>query len=257
MRTIALIEDDVSAQNDIKRFLLRYGEEKGEDFSVSAFSSAEQFLTGYKADYDLIIMDIMLTGMNGMDAAKKLRELDKDTVLVFVTNMAQFAVGGYSVGAFDFILKPVTYASFYLKFIRIMDKIKSQDGAQLVIKGKQFSRRIYAADIIYVEVADHDLVYHTSSGNVTGHGSMRAVESALKGNNFVLCNQSYLVNLKYVEELRASEVKAGGDWLVISRPKKKSFTAAVEKYFHEKRPSKSDNGFSDGNEKSKKSDGED
>ena len=207
MRTIALIEDDVSAQNDIKRFLSRYGEEKGEDFSTSVFSSAELFLTGYKADYDLIIMDIMLPGMNGMEAAKKLRELDKDTVLVFVTNMAQYAVGGYSVGAFDFILKPVTYASFYLKFVRIMEKVKSQDGAQLVIKGKQFSKRVYAANIIYVEIADHDLVYHTSGGNVTGHGSMRSVEAALKDCNFALCNQSYLVNLKYVEEIRASEVK--------------------------------------------------
>lgn len=240
MRNVAIIEDDISSQNDVKNFLLRYGKEKGEEFAVFTFTTAEQFLTGYKADYDLVLMDIDLPGMNGMNAAKKLREIDGDTVLVFITNMAQFAVGGYEVGAFDFILKPVTYANFYLKFARIMQKVRAEDSHYIAVRGKQFSKRISVSDLIYVEIADHDLVYHTVTGLVEGHGSMRVVSEQLKDDNFVLCNQSYLVNLKFVTEVSGGEVKVGGDTLVISRPKKKDFLKAVEQYFSGKHGQKSE-----------------
>lgn len=231
MINVAIIEDDILSQNDIKEFLNKYGTEKNEIFNTSLFTSAEQFLGNYKAEYDLILMDIELPGMNGMEASKKLRQIDNNTTLVFITNMAQFAIGGYEVGAFDFILKPITYASFYLKFARIMKKISS-NVEQVTIRGKQLSKRINVNNIIYIEVSNHDLIYHTTEGDINGHGSMKVVYEQFKSKNFALCNQSYLINLKFIKEIKNSEVKVGDDWLIISRPKKKEFLEKVNLFFN-------------------------
>ncbi len=233
MINVAIIEDDISSQNDIKNFLSKYGKEKNEEFNTSCFISGEQFLSNYKATYDLILMDIELPGINGMETSKKLRQMDNNTVLVFITNMAQFAIGGYEVGAFDFILKPITYASFYLKFARIMQKINS-NVEQITIRGKQFSKRINTNNIMYVEVSNHDLIYHTLEGNINGHGSMKLIKEQFENNDFSLCNQSYLVNLKYIKEVHNNEVKVGNDWLIISRPKKKEFLKKVNEFFNNK-----------------------
>lgn len=231
MRNIAIIEDDGVAQKMLCDYLKRYGSEKNEQFACFTFGSAEQFLTDYRPDYDVVFMDIELPGMNGMEASRRLREIDGNIVLVFVTNMAQFAVGGYEVGAFDFILKPLTYSSFFLKFTRIMQRVQSTDDTQIIVRGKQYIKKVFSSCILYVEIADHDIVYHTSDGNVESRGSMRAVEEQLKNRDFVLCNQCYLVNLKYVSEIRDNSVKVGKDWLTISRPKKKSFLQAVADYY--------------------------
>lgn len=231
MINVAIIEDDINAQNKLKSFLRRYGEEKKERFNCYTFTSAELFLTDYRPDYDLVFMDIELSGMDGMRAAKKLRKIDDKVVLVFVTNLMQFAVGGYEVGAFDFILKPITYGSFFLKFNRILQKVKSLDDTQIIVRGKQYVKKLFASNIMYVESCDHDLTYHTTDGDVTARGSMRYAVEQLKERDFELCNQCYLVNLKYVLGVYENVVKVGNDELVISRPKKKSFTAAVNAYY--------------------------
>ena len=121
-----------------------------------------------------------------------------------------------------------------------MQKVRAEDSHYIAVRGKQFSKRISVSDLIYVEIADHDIVYHTVNGLVEGHGSMRVVSEQLKDDNFVLCNQSYLVNLKFVTEVSGGEVKVCGDTLVISRPKKKEFLKAVEQYFSSKRGQKSE-----------------
>ena len=230
MRNIAIIEDDVGAQKLLCDYLKRYGNEKNEQFACFTFGSAEQFLTDYRPDYDAVFMDIELPGMDGMEASRRLREIDGNIVLVFVTNMAQFAVGGYEVGAFDFILKPLTYSSFFLKFTRIMQRVQSADDTQIIVRGKQYIKKVFSSCILYVEIADHDIVYHTSDGNVESRGSMRAVEEQLKNRDFVLCNQCYLVNLNYVDALDGNYVEVGGDKLLISKPRKKDFLKAVAKF---------------------------
>ena len=88
MRNIAIIEDDGVAQKMLCDYLKRYGSEKNEQFACFPFGSAEQFLTDYRPDYYVVFMDIELPGMNGMEASRRLREIDGNIVLVFVTNMA-------------------------------------------------------------------------------------------------------------------------------------------------------------------------
>lgn len=231
MRNVAIIEDNEEDAKLLNDCLARYGNENNDEFHTFVFPSAELFLTNYKAKYDVVFMDVELPGIDGIEASKKLRELDSNVLLVLITSMSRFAVDGYSVGAFDFILKPVSYPDFFLKFTRIIRKIKSNDDIEILIKGKETTKRVSSNEIMYIEVLNHTLIYHLTDTSVTISGSMKALIESLKGKPFVQCNQSYLVNLKYVSEFNNSEVKVGEDWLTISRPKKKEFLKAVNLYF--------------------------
>ena len=95
MINIAIVEDDDSAALILRDYFTYYQEKNDIQFDITRFNDALSFLSDRRVLYDIILMDIELPNLNGMDAALKLREFDKESVLIFVTNMAQFAVKGY------------------------------------------------------------------------------------------------------------------------------------------------------------------
>ena len=112
MISVAIIEDDGNEAKKLREELVRYGEEHGEYFDIKEYRDAESYLNFYKPRFDIVFMDIELNGMNGMEAARRLRGLDSEVILIFVTNMRQFACEGYAVEALDFIVKPILYSRF-------------------------------------------------------------------------------------------------------------------------------------------------
>ncbi|MBQ1490419.1 MAG: response regulator, partial [Blautia sp.] len=103
---IAIVEDEEAPRLALLTCLERFGKEKGLALSLSTFSDALSLLDHYEPIYDLIFMDIQLPYLNGMDAARRLRAMDQSVLLVFVTNLTQYAIAGYEVAALDYILKP-------------------------------------------------------------------------------------------------------------------------------------------------------
>lgn len=106
MYQIAIVEDEASIRAQLREYVRRYGEETGQQLSVQCFAGGEALLQDYDGRFDLILMDIEMPGADGMQIAHRLRELDSQVILVFITNMAQYAIQGYSVQALDYILKP-------------------------------------------------------------------------------------------------------------------------------------------------------
>lgn len=109
MTEIIIIEDDDSDYKRLLECIENFGRESGEQLNVKRYVSALQFLDGYKSDADIIFMDIKLPDINGVQASEKLRVIDENVALVFVTNLAHLAIKGYSVSATDFIVKPINY----------------------------------------------------------------------------------------------------------------------------------------------------
>lgn len=232
MKNVIIVEDEQAAAHKLKSFLERYGKENDEEFNVLHYSNAVTFLSEYNSECDIVFMDIELPDLNGMEASRKLREADKNVVLIFVTNMAQFAVGGYEVGAFDFIVKPASYPNFALKLDRAINRMESNKDTQIWISGKSGKKRVMTSRLKYVEVAKHIITYHTVDGDITASGTMKTVQEQLDGASFALCNQSYLVNLRFVSEVTGYNVTVGGDELQISHPKKKEFVRALNMYLN-------------------------
>lgn len=119
MTKIAIVEDKNEALLALENHIARYTREKGVECSYTHFANGLFFLENYKADFDVVFMDIDMPLMNGMEAAKRLREVDGHVPLVFITDLKQYALKGYEVEAMDFLVKPVSYAAFSTMLDRV------------------------------------------------------------------------------------------------------------------------------------------
>lgn len=227
----AIVEDEDSAASVLTDCLDKYTEETGVVFSVERFNNAVSFLENYKDRYDIVFMDIEMEQMDGMTASRKLREIDKTVTLIFVTNMAQFAINGYEVDALDFIIKPVRYYDFVFRIKKAIGRINSGDRKCISVNttGGGFAKLI-VSEIKYVEIMKHTIIYHCENGDFETYGTLKNVETMLDGAHFVRCNSCYLVNLKYVNAVKEYIVDVAGEKLKISQPKKKEFMCALNNY---------------------------
>lgn len=128
---IAIVEDDQIANARLVDYLKKYQDESKIEMQVKSYPNSSLFLNGYNGNFDIIFMDIELPDMNGLDAIKRIRERDSDVMVIFVTNMAQYAVKGYEVQAFDFIVKPVQYYSFEKKLTLAIKQLDKRISLQL------------------------------------------------------------------------------------------------------------------------------
>lgn len=230
MINIAIVEDNKTDSSALLDFLERRFSETGKPYCARVYESAMTLLEN-KLKYDIIFMDIELPIVNGMEASRRIRQFDKNVIIIFVTNLAQFALEGYEVNAFDFVVKPITYYNFSIKLNRAVELLERNGGVKVEARTKQGIFYLDAADIKYVEIADHSLIYHTSDKNIVATGHLYEVESVLEKAGFARCNRCYLVNLKYVKTVRDNIICiSGGDELLISRNRKKEFLESLADY---------------------------
>lgn len=230
MIRIVTVEDEESAANILKKHAERYNSENGKKLSITEYRDSLSFLANYKSDADLIFMDIKMPGMDGLTCAHRLRKTDSSVILVFVTDMVQYAIDGYSVEAMDFIVKPITYDAFR----RVVDKaaniLSKRNNDEIVLKHNGVVRRVRISGIYYIEVQRHRIIYHTEEGEVEGWGSLESIMKSLPAGNFSRCHISFLVNLHHVQMVQDDDVIVAKTRLHISRRAKKSFLADLAKY---------------------------
>ena len=233
---VAIVEDEEIHQQALREHLLRYAGENDVTFDIRVFANPILLLENYRPVYDLIFLDIQMPDLNGMETARKLRAVDQNVLLIFVTSLAQYAIEGYEVAAVDYILKPVQYFSFAMRLTRAIWRINAGAGEALTVANTDGTARIKLRDLLYVEISGHTLTYHTHEGTVSGTGTLSALEEKLRGKSFARCNSCYLVNLPYVQSTSGfSCILDNGTELKISQPKKKTFLAALEAYRNQER----------------------
>ena len=230
MFNVIICEDEESAFRVVENYLTRYTRENGEEFRVVHYKDVLSLLDEYKPNYDIVFMDIELPHMNGLEGSHKLRELDQAVTIIFITNMAQFAVKGYEVDAFDFVVKPVTYAEFSLKLKRALERIKLQHGQSIGFTTKDGVQKLSVTQITYIESYRHQITIHTIENSFEIYGTLKAIEDSLPEEQFVRCNSGYLVNLRHVDKIKNNSVFVHGEELPLSRAKKKEFMDALNHY---------------------------
>lgn len=231
MTNIAVVEDKDSSAERLISFIDKYAEETGQEFNVTRYHSGNELLENYRASFAVIFMDIQMPGMNGMDAAFELRKLDKTVSLIFITRMVQYAQKGYEVDAVSFLVKPVTYYDFSMKFQKALDiyLMNEEKGIMITLAGGM--RRISTDKLMYVEIIKHRLYYHLVDDVIEMTGVLANVEAELKKYGFLRCNKCYLVNPKFIVSVKNSEVQVGNHMLQISRPRRASFMAELSNWF--------------------------
>lgn len=233
MYRVAIVEDDESSRNILRKYIVRYQKEKDSTFSIKEFTNGLNFISGYTADFDIILMDIEMPHMNGMETAEKLRQMDENVCLIFVTNMAQYAIKGYEVNALDFIVKPVSFEMFSKKMEKAIQYIERFRPKEIVAMTGTGKRKISVSDIYYIEVKNHTLIYHMKTGEFSERGSIATKEKELAEFDFARCNNSYLVNLKHISLIYSNEIIVNGDRISIGPTKKKDFMQKLTEFMGE------------------------
>lgn len=231
MLKIAVVEDQQEVQEELCQFIRRYAAENSLQAEAVPIEDGAVVVKHYEPGWDIIFMDVEMPELDGFRAAEKIRETDADVVLVFVTNMAQYAIRGYEVDALDYVLKPVNYYQFSTKLSRAIQRVQRRKGGQIVLQlaggGIQL---LDTGEIYYLETRSRMLYYHTAKGEFAVRASLQNAEKQLAEYHFVRCNQCYLVNLKHVRGIENEFALVGEDRLEISRRQKAAFLTAVASY---------------------------
>lgn len=197
---VAIVEDDPKAVELLRSYLDRYEKSAGVTVEVTVYA-------------------------DGAEA------VDPDVIMIFITNMAKYAIKGYEVGALDFVLKPVSYFAFALKMDKVVATLQSREQRSLLVPTEDGMLRLSTHGITYIEVIDHQLQIHTAARVYTMPGTLSGMEETLAGANFARCNKGYLVNLRHVAEIKGNFAVVGGEQLLISRRRREDFLAAVAAYY--------------------------
>jgi DNA-binding LytR/AlgR family response regulator len=227
---IAIVEDNQQSAELLKNYLARFSREKNQEFLIYHFSDGDEITSDYVANYDIIFLDIEMKRLDGMKAAQRIREFDSDVIIIFITNMAQYAISGYSVGALSFLLKPLPYFAFSQELSKSIERLEKRKQKSILIPTEKGFIKINTLEILYIESFRHDLKIYTLSGLREVRGTLKKMEEVLHDMHFFRCNNGYLVNLAYVSSVIDEDAYVGKYRLKISRPRKKSFMEALTQY---------------------------
>lgn len=230
---IAIVEDEQLFVDQLKEFIGIYQEESGNEINITVFNDGEDITEDYKAEFDIILMDIQMQFMDGMTAAEHIRKKDQEVIIMFITSTTQYAIKGYEVNALDYIVKPVTYFSLSQKLDRAIEHIKSKTEHYVSIPVKDGVQKLNVADIHYIDSQSHTMTYYTASEAFHSRGKMKDLEETFEKYGFFRTHKGYLVNMKHVEGIKDDSCIINNKLLPISRRRKSEFMEAMANYMSE------------------------
>lgn len=231
MIKVAVVDDEAASIARLKDGICRFAREYGEDIEVTSFTNGVNFISEYGSDCDIIFMDIEMPHLDGMETAKLLRAADSRVALVFVTNLANYAIKGYEVDAADFIVKPLTDEKLFPKLQKILPRVKSERSEPYVkVNTRLCLAKVYLSDIYYITVSGRYVMLHTKDGEIELRKSMKETEKLFAEHGFVRCDNSAMLNLKYVSALTKDGAVVNGTTVAVSRNRKKAVLDAFTLY---------------------------
>lgn len=219
MIKIAIVEDDEKDAEILRSYIDRFGAEHAEQFVIERFNDGMQFISAYSATFDIVFMDIEMPVLDGISTARKLRELDNDVCLIFVSNLAKHALVGYEVDAMDYMVKPVKYFNFALKMEKAVRLRQNKRTGYLMLKIDESIKKIDFKEILFVEVFGHTAMIHAFKEVYTIRMTLGTLREKLPKLIFFQCNRSIIINLKYLREVKDSCAIVGEHNIKISRSK--------------------------------------
>jgi len=223
MLHFAVVEDDPLYAEKLQKYLDQYAKDSGRELDVRFFSDGEDIIDNYRAGFHIILMDIQMQFLDGLTTAKLIREKDEEVIIIFITNLASYAIRGYEVDALDFIIKPVSYPIFAQKLQRAIKRVDRDEDYFILIDVKDGVMKMPVSQVYYIESRHHQMIYHTTAGVLETGGRLDDLEKELTPYQFFRSNKGYLVNMRYVEGVQNDCCLIAGDRLVISRRRKAAF----------------------------------
>ena len=215
MLKIAFCDDDMEVLHQMNELLDRYRVERNEDITYAAFQSPFELLTEIEKGIrpDILFLDVVMPGQNGMDVAKEIRQYDTNMKIIFLTSSPEFAVESYSVGAYFYQLKPIWEESFFRLMDAVLAECEKKKKNSLILRSKDGITRIDLQQLEYCEVLGRKLLFHLENGAVLeSAGSLDDLAGQLmQYSNFFRPHRSFLVNMEYIQNISSRSIKMVND----------------------------------------------
>lgn len=202
---IAVCDDDPAQIQYLSGRLNTWAQKKGVHLQISSFHNAESFLFQYadEKNFDILLLDIEMGKMNGVELAKKVREGNKEVQIVFITGYMEYISAGYDVEALHYLLKPVTEEKLFDVLDRACEHLKNKARSILFHTGSE-TVRIPLYEIRSLEVRQNYVTIHADE-DYTIKKPLRELEKQLD-ESFFRTSRSCLVNLHYIKKITKTDV---------------------------------------------------
>lgn len=232
---LAVCEDDGLVRREICRLCEEILTEEGIKYIIYPYASAEELwktMIEGELQFQLLILDIEMDGMSGMELAKRLRAEGNRISIIFVTGSEEYLKTGYLVQPIDYLMKPINKERF--RHALKTDWKLNHFPETVMIQSRGKNTRIKLSEILYAESENHTVTIHfVSQGEEVLYSSLKEVEKVLPAYNFARSHNSYLINLEYVETVTRTKVcLKGGQVVPIGRMYYKEFQNALVWYMN-------------------------
>lgn len=234
---IAICDDDEEELAHLSGLITEYRLSRGVNIDSRLFYNVTDFLCDLgDGAYDLVLLDVLMPGVSGIRAAQELRKLDKNVKLIFISASPEFAVESYSVGAYNYLLKPTDADSLFPLLDRVASELAVHEEQSLVLKKRDGVVRIFLQGLEFVEVTNKTVSFHMANGET------REVTAALgdfEGKllsrpEFLKPHRSYLVNLNYVQSIDVDCIMTKtGHSIPVSRLRRNQVQSAYMSFLHQ------------------------
>ena len=205
MLQIAVCDDDVLECISLTDRIRRILNEMKIDCLIKKFGSGKQ-LADFSGSFDIIFLDIMMTGLDGIETARALREKMFDKILIFFSSSKSYVFEAYDVEAFHYLLKPIDEGKLTAVLKKALSKTDMKSGRFIIINKDREHKKLFLDDIYYFDIWGRKICAYSKNGETEFYGKICELEKKLSGDYFFRCHKSYLVNLKYVNSYNAHEI---------------------------------------------------
>lgn len=216
---IAFCDDEQSQLNYISALIKDWSIQNSIQTDITLFKSAEEFWFAYEKNiFDIVLLDIQMSGQNGMDLARELRKKQDNVGIIFLTGFADFLSEGYEVDAVRYLLKPIDKEKLFSALSAILKKCKEKNDRKVLFSLGSESIAVFENEILYAEAFSHSTKLVTKTSNIELPLGIGDVESMLSRDKFCKVHRSYLVNLYAIKQIRKYELTLdNGDIVPVSR----------------------------------------
>lgn len=231
MINVVLCDDEPHFLTSMEKLIQQYMKTNQKELCITKFHDGVDLIKNYDLGFDIIFLDVSMETLDGIETAKKIREVDNKVVIIFLTSVVKYVLSGYTLGAANYLIKPINLKKITIELDKALEKLQEIGQQSITIKNNTGLYKIYVNDIKYIETYDRKTLIHMKDKEVVCFYTMKILEEKLNAFNFIRCHSSFIVNTQFIQSIEKLVIfLTTGEQIPISQQKRKDVMRLIAVY---------------------------